>query len=79
MPSKASITIGLSETEKQALRNAAMAASMTVSEYVKRLLGEHVPDFKYESKPENRGGDRRSWEYQGVYEWGYVDNENEAG
>lgn len=76
MPSQTNISIGLSAEEKQAIQNAAKEANMSVSEYVKRLFEQHVPGFHYESKLENRGGDKRSWQYQGVLGWGYVNDSN---
>lgn len=69
MPSETTITVGLSNEEKKAIQDAAKANDTTVSVYLKRLFSRHIPGFHYTSTPENRGGDKRSWVYRGVFGW----------
>ncbi len=57
MSSETQLNLALTVAEKAAIRHAATAQGLTVSQYLKSLLVANVPS--YPPQVERRGGDRR--------------------
>lgn len=57
MTSESQISLAVTNGEKDAIRRAAAARGLTISQYLKALLVENVPS--YPQQVERRGGDRR--------------------